>query len=395
MERDYSPFTPGQPLPPNLFAGRQQEVETLLGGCRQALQSQQVYRSYIQGERGIGKSSLASFVREIADREYAMLTVHVHLGGAKNLDEMARRIFKEIAESSQNRPWFDKLKQALGDHLKSVGFFGMQLDFTATPDELQLLWQNLASQLREMLHLLKKQRNGVLLLLDDINGLAASPDFANWLKSFVDGAATSGQPLPLHLVLISLPQRRQEIISHNPSLNRVFTIIDVAPLSEDDTRHYVIQALKSVGMSIDEEALQLIVRFSDGYPAILQEIADATFKRCKTDRISLHDAAQGVMDAAETIGRKYIQPEVLDVIRSNKYRSILGRVASLTVGERFSRQDILDKLDSDEQKVFDNFVHRMKKLGVLVSEDRGVYRFKNELNRLYYMIAVQAGTNGR
>ncbi len=390
MLRDYSPFTPGHPLPPSLFAGRQAEVEALLESCRHAKHTGRVGRSYIEGERGIGKSSLAALVRELADRELHMLTAHVHLGGARNLDEMARRIFKDLAEASQNRPWHAKLTKALGSRLKSVGLFGTRVEFHATKEELTALWQNLAAELRGLLELLKDQREGVLLILDDINGLADTPEFADWIKSFVDGVATSGAPLPLHLVLVSLPERRQQIVEHNPSLNRVFQVIEIKPLSDEDTRQFVLGALESVDMHIDEEALRLLVRFSGGYPAILQEVADAAFKRTESDQIGVVEAAEGIVDAAQTIGRKYIKPEVLDAIQSSKYRSILSRVASLTTGESFARQEVLNLLDSSERKVFDNFVRRMRELDVLAQDERGVYRFKNELNRLYYMLAVRA-----
>ena len=44
-----------------------------------------------------------------------------------------------------------------------------------------------------------------MLVLDDINGLARSDEFANWLKSFVDTVATAKKPLPLFLLLVGLP----------------------------------------------------------------------------------------------------------------------------------------------------------------------------------------------
>jgi len=376
-------------VPPSLFAGRREEVESLLASCRQA-QTGRIERTYIEGERGIGKSSLASLLRQLAERELGMVTAHVHLGGAKDLDEMARRLFKEIAEASLDRPWHSKLAASLGKHIKSVGLFGTRVEFHATKEELTGLWQNLAAELRGLLELLQGQRNGALIILDDINGLADSPPFANWLKSFVDSVATSNRPLPLHLVLVSLPERRQQIVGHNPSLNRVFSILQVDPLSEEETRRFLTTTLESVGVSINAESLQLIVQYSGGYPAILQEISDAVFKRTEEDRIDMVQTILGVVDAAETVGRKYIKPEVLDAIRSTRYRSILRRVASFTTGASFSRQEVRDQLNAAERNVFDNFVRRMRDLDVLVADDRGVYRFKNQLNRLYYILAAGA-----
>lgn len=236
--------------------------------------------------------------------------------------------------------------------------------------------------MRALLALLQGQRDGALLILDDINGLADLPQFADWLKSFVDGAATSGQPLPLHLTLVSLPERRQQIVGHNPSLNRVFTVVPVEPLSPDETSRFILSALESVEATIDDAALATIAHYSGGYPAILQEIADSVFRRSESSHISIQEAADGVIAAAETIGRKYIKPEVLAAIRSEKYRSILRRLARQGSRSSFSRQEVLAELPDSEAGVFDNFVKKMRELDVLVSDDRGRYRFRNELHRL-------------
>ena len=96
------------------------------------------------------------------------------------------------------------------------------------------------------------------------------------------------------------------------------------------------------------------------------------------------------MQAAEIVGRKYLESQVFDAIRSLRYRSILRQLALRADAYVFNRQDIVQNLRGD--KVLDNFLHRMRELGVLipaVERGQGWYMFSNDLHRLYFSIEAQ------
>ncbi len=59
----------------------------------------------------------------------------------------------------------------------------------------------------------------------------------------------------------------------------------------------------------------------------------------------------------------------------------------LPIEKPFSKKEIIEKLAESEKKTFDNFVQRMKQLGVLKNgEQRGEYEFTNNLFFAYLMI---------
>lgn len=93
-----------------------------------------------------------------------------------------------------------------------------------------------APALRNLVRELGEQHHGILLVLDDINGLAESADFANWLKSLVDEIATARDPLPLCVLLVGLPERRHSLVTLQPSLARVFDLVEMEPWSDGETR---------------------------------------------------------------------------------------------------------------------------------------------------------------
>jgi hypothetical protein len=76
-----------------------------------------------------------------------------------------------------------------------------------------------AAPLRSLLDRLRDEKRMLVLILDDIDGLADLAEFSNWLKRFIERAATSGQPLPLCLLIVGVEDRRQRLIEHQPSRN--------------------------------------------------------------------------------------------------------------------------------------------------------------------------------
>ncbi len=390
MSKEYSPFTPGVPVPIDFFVGRNQELTTLVDKAK-ASSSGKLQLAFVYGERGIGKSSLCRMTRVIAESQADILGVHVFLGGVVSLPEMARRIFEKFLNESINRPWYEQIRSFLGKHVREVGLFGVNIEFDADKKELNQLVNGFSTALRTLVQQLKDKK-GLLIILDDSNGLANLKDFANWLKSLIDEISTSDQPLPLFLVLAGLPERRLQLFQSQPSLMRVFDPIEIKKLSEEETKNFYRQSFSKVGISIKEEELATLWQYSGGYPVLAHEIGDAVFKIDMDNNIDKDDAVRGIVKAAHVIGQKYIEPQVYDAIRSQKYHSILRKLARDPFESQFRKKEIAKDLNESEKKVFDNFLQRMKKLGIL-KEDKeagsGAYQFTSDLHYLFIWLQAQ------
>lgn len=390
MLAETSPFTPGQTVPLEFFVGRIAEIERLRGMVRAAAQGR-LKVGFVAGERGIGKSSLASFVHQLCEREDAIAGAHVFLGGSNNITDMARRTFDHVLKESIDKPWSEKVREFFGDHVRKVGLFGISIEFNVKPEELAALAQNFILSLRQLLNQIKDERKGLLLIFDDMNGLADSAEFANWLKSTVDEITTTNKPFPVCWLMVGLEERRQSLIKLQPSLARVFDIIDIRPWDAKETAEFYQQTFqRNAAIKINDDALQSMVGFTGGLPVIAHEIGDAVWRTATASPITLQDAMRGVFIAAEFIGRKFLQPQISQALRSPRYRSILHKIAgdsSLNIS--FQRGDVGKRLTAEEKKVLDNFLNRMKELGALVpdsTEGPGGYRFINQLYRLYFHI---------
>jgi len=391
VPKDYSPFTPGQPVPLEFFVGRVPEIEKLRNLTRAAA-SGQLKVVFLTGERGIGKSSLVAYVRAGVERNDRALGLHTFLGGINCLEEAVRRIFDRLLNESLEYSWYEKIKQFFGDHIRQVGLLGITVEFKPSPEDLSRILHNFASALRKLMQKLEEEKKVIFLALDDINGLASSPTFANWLKSLVDEIATSSKPLPLCLVLVGLEERRQSLIELQPSLSRVFDIIDVKVWCEDETKEFFRNAFARVNVPVEDRALSLLSRFAGGLPVIAHEIGDATFNADTDDRIDEKDALKGVFAAADIVGRKHLEPQVFQAIRSTRYRTILRKIAKKPFDVAFTASELRPLLAAEEKKVWHNFLSRMKELGVLEPDPergRGAYRFKNHLHYLYFWLEAE------
>lgn len=245
----------------------------------------------------------------------------------------------------------------------------------------------------------KANRKGLILVLDDLNGITKTPEFAHFIKSFVDELSTSGQQLPLLLILVGIPERRDEMIDIKPSVGRIFNVIDLPLMSEDESKEFFTETLSKKMVTVTDDALSLMVNMAGGYPMLMHEVGDAVFWQDENNQIDIRDAKTGISEAAKNVGRKYIGTQVESVFRNKTYSSILVRIGKkLPIGSTFKRKDIIkESVSVEEQKNLDNFLGKVKQLGIMRdAETYGEYRFVNPLYHLYiWYMAREKSTSSK
>lgn len=226
--------------------------------------------------------------------------------------------------------------------------------------------------------------NGVFLVLDEINGLANEPWFAQMIKSLVDTNALAVKPLPLLLMICGTEEKRRRMIENHQPVERIFDVIDIEPLSEGETREFFHRAFDLAGTKVTDEGMRVLTLYSAGFPKIMHLIGDWAYWTDQDLVIDERDAIAAVGNATEDFGRRYVDQQVLAALKSQDYRSILSKI---TNDVRFLKQDVEQELDDSERKKFNNFLHKMKTLNVLRSGTvKGEYVFNMNLVRLYLFL---------
>ena len=384
-----SPFYPGQPVPVEFFAGRTAQIERIvIRGVAQVSQGKPM-AFFIEGEYGIGKNSFANFTQWIAEKDHGLHPIYVTLGGCRTLDDVANAVLESTVRSGAMEPHrLEKLGDWIGKYIGKQELFGVSLNLDALRRDAPSISTpfGLLSFLGQMLGRLKETgTKGVYLVLDEINGITANEDFAHFIKAVVDTNAMQKTPLPLLLVLGGVQERRREMIQRHQPVDRIFDVVTIEPMTPKEMETFFIRAFESVQMTVDEDALALMTHYSAGFPKIMHLIGDAAYWMVQSGKIVRQDALMAVLNAADEVGKKYVDQQVYKALRSKDYRAILSKIGKLNPDSMsFMKKEAAAGLTEPQRKKLNNFLQKMKALKVLRSGDiQGEYVFNLRMVRLY------------
>ena len=390
LSKGKSPFYPGQPVPVELFVGRSAQIDHIMTrGVGQVAAGKPV-AVFIQGEYGIGKSSIASFVQYAAEMKHELHAIYAPLGGAKTLTDLSEAVMLATVNSGAFNPRIsERIRNWLAKYVGKQELWG---GFTANVDALRKDAPALSSAfgmldfLRQVPARLKEEGvKGVFLVLDEINGIAGNPDFAHFIKGLVDQNALSPAPVPLLLMLCGVEERRWEMIRNHQPIDRIFDVIEIEAMNSDEMEEFFTRAFDSVGMKVEKGAMEVLTHYAAGFPKIVHLVGDAAFWRDQDGIIDTADALDALFLAADEVGKKYMDQQVYNALRSEDYRSILRKIAKTAPDDMsFLKSSVEKELSDPEKKKFNNFLQRMKRLKVLKSGDvAGQYVFTMRMVRLY------------
>jgi hypothetical protein len=386
MNKGISPFYPERPVPVEFFAGRENEIKRIKRAIGQVElgKSQNIF---LTGEYGIGKSSLAGVMKYFAEAENNIMGIHVFLGNAKTVDEVAiKTVEAAIKTKAYEHTRTEKIRNFLSKYIVDIDLFGFA---KLNSDALKADGPNFATGYLPFLHgLLNRvkdtQIKGLMVILDEINGITKNQDFAYFIKCLVDENALSNDTLPLLLILCGVKERRWEMIKCHQPIDRIFDIVDINTMNELEMKNFFYKTFHSVGIAVNDDALNLLCIYSAGFPKIMHIIGDNIFWIDQDNLIDKDDASKGILAAAEEIGKKFVDQHVLKALRSKDYHSILSKVTKGEFSSSFQAQSIAITLTEVEKKKFNNFLQRMKELKVISSGDeKGEWIFNSVLVRLY------------
>ena len=331
MSKGKSPFYPGQPVPVELFVGRAKQIDRIMNRAVAQVSAGKPIAVLVQGEYGIGKSSIAGFVQWIAEKHQALHGIYAPLGGARELSDVAVTVLEATLRSGAFDPKrSEKVRNWLAKYIGRQELFGFTLNAEALRKDAPSLATpfGMLGFLTETVERLKDDGiKGIFLVLDEINGITENPQFADFIKGLVDTNAMSSKPLPLLLMLCGVEERRRQMI---------------------------------------------------------QKHQDAAFWIDRDGIIKQADALTAVFLAAEEVGKKYVDQQVYRALRSPDYKSILAKIGKMDPDTMsFKKADVASGLTESEKKKFNNFLQKMKSLNVLRSGDvPGEYIFNVRMVRL-------------
>ena len=386
-----SPFQPGKPVSPYFFKGRHASIQKILRYYNNACNCD-VQHFFLTGKKGIGKTSLAEFVKQYLEDNKNALGIYVSNKGQHSLENLVTSIFEAFLNNVE-KGFFERNFEGLFGSIESVEFMGTKIRFKPDEETSRDLVASFHYILNELINDEFDDYDCIFLVIDDINGLSQQEEFVNWYKRFADTIEVdSSFDLPLYILFAGYPEKFDNLVLQDLSFGRIFHHEEISSLENTDVREFFINAFDSVGMKCEDDALELLVLFSQGSPLMMQHIGDAVFWKSDGEIITKETSTIGVLNAANELGSKQIRPD-LNRIGSKHYINILLKLGKHQIYS-FQKSELEEYLSDDEKGVLSNFLAKMIKIGILNSKgvkNSGEYEFSNILYFTYFMIKANEG----
>lgn len=382
-----SPFQPGIPVSPDRFSGRNDTIKKILRYVSPAIKGE-TQHFFLTGKRRMGKTSITDYVKDYVGYKKGMVGVYVSNKGNNSIEILTKEIIEGLINELPSQGRIKKIKEWFGKHIKSIEIKGTKINFEVDDDLSKNFKNYFPDYIVEIYNEFpKSMQNGILIIIDDINGLSKSREFADWYKKLADTLAVSNHYyLPVYFLLAGYPERFDALVAHEESFGSIFHFDFIDCLSDEEVGDFFTKTFSQLEIELSPKALEIMVTFSSGLPLMMQQIGESVFWECETNYVSQQEAIKGVINAAYEIGSKQIKP-VLNQIKSGKYETILEFLVENKMNN-FKRSDVKDKMGINDS-LLSNFLSKMIDLGILESTGHkysGTYEFSNNLYYTYFWI---------
>jgi AAA ATPase domain len=385
----YNPFRPGGIVPPGIFCGRLEEIDAIEQSLLQTKHGNPQH-FLLEGERGIGKSSLMLVAKVMATNKlraktdgFDFLVLEVELGDTTTYMELVRKIAGALRHQLRSRDHLKTLAAMSWEFLSKWNVLGIEYKRDSTELFISEVIDDLAKTLSDFLNEVGDSIDGILLLVDEADkpspGLANLGEFTKTLTEKL----TKQHCDRVCLGLAGLPVLVTKLKEGHESSLRVFETYMLEPLSDTESRDVVKRGLweaqKKNGREtkITEAALDRIVHLSEGYPHFIQQFSFCAFAEDSDDIIDENDVAKGAYKengALDQLGRKYFRELYFDKVSSGDYRRVLNVMAD-HLDSWVSRKEII-RLAAVKETQVSNALNALKSRNIILAneEKTGEYR---------------------
>ena len=230
-----SPFQPGTPVYPDRLRGRKETIEKILRYVNPAIKGE-TQHFFLTGNMRMGKTSVTDLVKDYVNYEKGMIGVYVSNKGNDSIETLTTWIIEALINELPQKSRLEWIKKWFGNHIESIEVKGTKIKFKVD-EELSIDFKNyFPDYIIEIYDEFPESRqNGILIIIDDINGLSKSREFPDWYKKLADTLAVSNHyDLPVYFLLAGYPERFNALVVHEESFGSIFHFDFIDCLSDDE-----------------------------------------------------------------------------------------------------------------------------------------------------------------
>lgn len=294
MESALNPYSPGSGRRPIELAGRQAEIDAfdlLMAKIRQRRPDRGMV---LHGLRGVGKTVLLNEFRRQAERaDYMVVSLEgrdADGGPAAVRAKLARNLL-QAGRKHNSRDAGTKFREALGSLASfsaKLGVTGMDIGVTLNRGRADSgsIEVDLEEMIEDLSEALAEKRSGMVFIIDEMHdlddGLIAALLSAQHLAN--------QREWPFYIAGAGLPNLPTVLSESRTYAERLFNYRSIGALPEDAAESALRVPASKHGASFEDEAKDLLLQASGGYPYFIQEYGYAAWETAPEKVITLSDA---------------------------------------------------------------------------------------------------------
>jgi len=305
-----NPFSPGAGAPPPELAGRDNifaKAEILFA---RVLLGRSEKSSIMTGLRGVGKTVLLNNLNAIAIKHnFKALTLECHDGKSLaallapglrqilfSLDRMGNLSHKARRGLAVFKSFMSGLKIVINE---------VELGINAEPGTADSgdIEADLPDLFIAVAEAAKDRGTAVVIFIDELQYLEKK-DFSALIMAI---HRVSQRGLPLILIGAGLPQLPSLAGNSKSYAERLFDFPDIGPLQADDVRKALLEPALKMGGTFTDEAIDEIIKITQGYPYFLQEWGYHCWNLCKNTTIGIETVHEATTIAIQHLDKAFFR----------------------------------------------------------------------------------------
>ncbi|MDO6709029.1 AAA family ATPase [Photobacterium sp. 1_MG-2023] len=309
-----NPFKPHSPVPTAMFAGRLGEIDTFETALFQT-KSGNPSNLLITGERGIGKSSLLTLFKPLANGEikspdyenFNFITLNAIISNGTNLVTFIKLIQRNLQRELGKEEIFRKIMGSTWDFVQRIKVMDSGIEKSVQTSDPDLVIDDFSYSLAETCNRVcdpdkgNKAKDGIVIFIDEADNACEDLQIGYLLKATTELLQQHGCSKVM-FVVAGLNEVIEKLSRSHESSLRIFTQIKVKELRPED-RHYVVDRgieegnrLNDDQTTVSVDAKNHISTLSEGYPHFIQQFAYSAFEANTDGEISADDVLNGAFD---------------------------------------------------------------------------------------------------
>lgn len=376
---------------PGMFSGRLPEIKTIEHCLYQAKNGNPVH-FLVQGERGIGKSSLFYLVSLEASGKVPLidgtkinfLVVSCDLGNAESQLDIIRALASELRQALASHDVLKDSAKGFWNWLTNWEVAGVKFRKEKEEIDPAEAANVLVNEIAKFCLQSADAIDGVLFLVDEADRPSESADLGAFCKLFTERLARRSCNKVV-LGLAGLPPLIQKLRNSHESSPRIFTTLLLEPLLPTERESVVESGLRDAKIKngyeteISPDALRMIAELSEGYPHFIQQFAYSAFEADEDNNIETADVSAGAFEengALSQLGQKYFSEMYNSKIASDNYRVVLDTMAKH--GDKWVSRKTIIMESALAHTIVTNALNALKARNIIFADDsrkgQGYYR---------------------